>query len=315
MHIERVARGDGDLIRSCHDILLAARKADNPEGPTMSLPVFKAMISSGWTGDPRETWLVPDGTGFVQLELPERDNPHMARLELIVRPDQRRQGAGTALLGHATARARAAARTLLTASAWVGSAGEAFARSEGFSPGITEVRRVLKVGAVPPLTVADGYSLVSWTGQTPAGYVKQVAALQAMLSDAPSDPSWEPEQWDGERVRLADQRVLAQGVRYYSVAAVRGASGELVALSQLGVDPLQPEWGLQELTAVARAHRGHRLGMTVKVAMLDLLSRDEPQIQRIATWNAAANKHMIAINEALGFEVTGKPARSWEREI
>jgi hypothetical protein len=39
------------------------------------------------------------------------------------------------------------------------------------------------------------------------------------------------------------------------------------------------------------------------------------QLERIDTWNAAANKHMIAINEALGFEITGKPARSWEREI
>ncbi|HTU06839.1 MAG TPA: GNAT family N-acetyltransferase, partial [Trebonia sp.] len=51
-------------------------------------------------------------------------------------------------------------------------------------------------------------------------------------------------------------------------------------------------------------HRGHRLGLLVKTAMLEWLAVAEPKLERIATGNAAANEHMIAVNDTLGYEVT-----------
>ena len=87
------------------------------------------------------------------------------------------------------------------------------------------------------------------------------------------------------------------------MAARSLASGELAAFTQLAVDPADPSWGFQELTAVARPHRGHRLGLLVKVAMLELLAEREPQLTQIVTGNAGTNQHMIAINAQLGFEV------------
>jgi hypothetical protein len=54
---------------------------------------------------------------------------------------------------------------------------------------------------------------------------------------------------------------------------------------------------------VAQRHRGHRLGLLVKVAMLDLLGRHEPLLERIFTGNADSNRHMLAINDELGFTV------------
>ena len=75
-----------------------------------------------------------------------------------------------------------------------------------------------------------------------------------------------------------------------------------------------PERGFQELTAVARPHRGHRLGLLLKVAMLDLLAAGEPQLTRIITGNAAGNDHMIAINDKLGYTVLGRWP-SWELDV
>ena len=75
-----------------------------------------------------------------------------------------------------------------------------------------------------------------------------------------------------------------------------------------------PEWGFQELTAVARLHRGHRLGLLLKLAMLDLLAGWEPQLTRIVTRNAAGNDHMIAINDRLGFGMLGQWP-SWELDV
>ena len=54
---------------------------------------------------------------------------------------------------------------------------------------------------------------------------------------------------------------------------------------------------------VVRGHRGHRLGLLLKVAMLELLAEREPQVERIETYNAESNAHMVTINETLGYRV------------
>ncbi len=62
------------------------------------------------------------------------------------------------------------------------------------------------------------------------------------------------------------------------------------------------------------AHRGHRLGLLVKVAMLDLVAEAAPEVGRITTDNAGSNEYMIAINARLGFEITGV-TRNWELDL
>jgi RimJ/RimL family protein N-acetyltransferase len=59
------------------------------------------------------------------------------------------------------------------------------------------------------------------------------------------------------------------------------------------------QWG----TLVDREHRGRRLGLAVKCALLRALSDGFPDKTFIETTNAETNAHMVAINEALGFEV------------
>ena len=81
------------------------------------------------------------------------------------------------------------------------------------------------------------------------------------------------------------------------------------------VDPEAPQWGFQQLTAVIRSHRGHRLGLLVKTAMLELLASAEPQIEWIATGNAATNEHMIAVNEQLGYKVVEPGWRFYEMPV
>jgi GNAT superfamily N-acetyltransferase len=316
MDVTRVDSADSGAVRACYEVALAAWRADDPDGPpAMPLRGFTALLDSGWIGDPRQAWMAADGSGYYQLELPERDNRHMARLELVVHPGMRRQGRGTALLEDAMTRTRQAGRTLITTDAWVGSAGESFARDAGFKAGLIDIRRVLRVGAAPAPVPTAGYTLVEWGGQTPPELAGQVAAVIAMIADAPSDPSWEPEQWDADRVRITEERIARQGLRQHTVAARHDATGELAAITNLALYPEIPDWGFQELTAVTRAHRGHRLGLAVKSAMLRRLAAREPRLERIVTWNAEDNKHMIAINEELGFVPLGRPGRWLESVV
>jgi hypothetical protein len=154
--------------------------------------------------------------------------------------------------------------------------------------------------------------MVSWTAPTPEEYLDQVAAIHRALHDAPHDPSIEEPVWDAARVVATDRRIGRQGVRAYTVAARHDASGELGGLTQVEVGLERPEWAFQALTAVSGAHRGHRLGLRLKLAMLELLARQEPEVRHLLTGNAETNKQMISINEELGYYVLGKPARSWE---
>jgi hypothetical protein len=106
--------------------------------------------------------------------------------------------------------------------------------------------------------------------------------------------------------------VTRLGLRNHAIAARHDGTGELAALTMVGLDPGVPSWGIQEITAVSRPHRGHRLGLRVKLAMLDLLATAEPQLEHIVTNNGEANNRMLAINDALGYRVIGSPADSWQ---
>jgi RimJ/RimL family protein N-acetyltransferase len=77
----------------------------------------------------------------------------------------------------------------------------------------------------------------------------------------------------------------------------------MAALTRVAVDPAYPAWGYQGITAVTRPHRGHRLGLLTKAAMLEWLMEAEPRLERIETTNAQANSYMIAVNEVLGYEL------------
>jgi GNAT superfamily N-acetyltransferase len=315
MDVLRVGPDDEALIQAGYAVYLAAEPVDDPHTPPAPYREFRAPIRYNWSDRVGETWITADLSGYLRLRLPDYENTDHAWAEIAVHPDRRRQGTGAVLLSFAAQRCDEIGRTTLTSEAWIGSPGEEFLRRYAkFSPGMTEVRRILRVGDQPPVTVAAGYSLVRWEGATPPERLRQVADLQEALNDAPRDASWEAARWDEARMQRMDRHVAEMGRRAYAIAAVSEA-GEMAAFTQVEVNPERPEWGWQELTAVARAHRGHRLGMAVKSAMLGWLSEVEPKIESIVTWNAEQNKHMIAINEALGFKVLGVPMRSWERGL
>jgi GNAT superfamily N-acetyltransferase len=327
MRIERFgADSDPRVVGACHDIMVVATAADDPGLPSMSRTVFAGWLTVGWTGEPRETWLGygPDGSvaGWYLLEVPDRDNRHLGILEAFVDPARRRQGFGTALLRHAAERALADDRRLLAGFAIQGSPGESFARSLGATAGLAEIRRRLDLAAVPVGLVAGlrasaqeaaaGYTVISWTQNTPEEYVDQIVAIEAAMADAPHDPSWEAAAFDAERVRASDRRRRLQQLRSYTVAARHDATGDLAGVTQVEVAPDEPDWMFQGLTAVVRAHRGHRLGLLVKLAMLEWLAEAEPQRRWMITGNAETNEHMIAINEALGYQPFGRPVLNVE---
>lgn len=315
-------------VLACYKMYAAGLPVDDPDGPPFPERHVAAWFEQGFAGEPRETALATDlsgdPAGWYLLELPDRKNTHIGYLHIVVDPDRRRQGYGTALLRHAAKRAAAHGRTLLSDEARIDSPGSAFAAAVGARAGVLEVRRVLELGGVPSGKLAEmrrqaeaasaGYSLLSWAGPTPEDDLLGVATVVAAMADAPRNPGEEAHQVDPQRVRDHERRSADIGMQRYSVAARCDRTGELAGLTQLGVNPEDPEWGYQFITAVSREHRGHRLGLLVKVAMLELLTTAEPDLRRIVTGNADANQHMIAINAELGYRILDEQ-QSWELDV
>ena len=319
---------DRATTQACFEVVRAAGETDDPLGPPWSLRRMRGWLK--YPAEPTETWTYRDeaaGTiqGWYFLVLPDRENLDRAYVYLAVHPAARRRGIGTALLRHAAGRAAGAGRSVLGSGALQGSAGAAFAARAGAAPGLVEARRVQVLSKLPAGRVtflreqaaqaATGYSLVSWDGRTPDEYVTRYAEVENAMADAPHDEGEEPSVWDAARVQERTGIREQQGRHVYTLAALHAASGEMAAVTEVEPDQDNPEWGYQLITAVTRKHRGHRLGMLVKTAMLDWLAVAEPALERIVTGNAAVNRYMIAINEELGYELLSPAAQSYELPV
>jgi GNAT superfamily N-acetyltransferase len=319
---------DRATTQACFEVVRAAGETDDPHGAPWSLRRMRGWLEH--PSDPAEAWICGDGAagavqGWYYLVLPERENRDRAYLSLTVHPAARRRGIGTALLGHATERAARGGRSVLGSETFQGSAGAAFAERVGATPGLVEARRVLVLAAIPAGRIASlrelaahaaaGYTLVSWQGRTPDEYQARYAEVHNAMADAPHDAGQEPWLMDVARVREHDDLRERQGRHIYSLAALHSASGEMAGVTEVEVDRDNPGWGYQLVTAVTRKHRGHRLGLLVKTAMLDWLAVAEPALERIVTGNAAVNRYMIAINEDLGYELLRPLAQGYRLPV
>lgn len=331
MRIEQLDPADEKTLRTCYDVMLAAHEVDEPvEPPWPFRPFAMQLLSGGNEGDPGEVWVASgeDGTvvGYYRINLPDLENLDEASGGPIVHPAARRRGIGRALLRHEGGRAAAHGRTRFDAGVTAGTDGDAFAQAVGARLDLEEIRRIQYLREIPPGTTdalrataaraAAGYSLVSWTGPVPDEYCAPLATVVNAFNDAPHGANEEPAFWDADRIRQRQGRFVRAGlVRSHSVAAIHDATGEMTAFTEVIVTPEQPTWGFQQLTAVVREHRGHRLGLLVKTAMLALLASVEPQIEQIGTGNAANNPYMIAVNEQLGYRVVEPHWRFYEMPV
>ncbi len=146
------------------------------------------------------------------------------------------------------------------------------------------------------------YTLRSWAGPVPDDLLRGWAELTSSLAtEAPTgDLDLEPEAVSTEAVREREATIARQGRTKYNTVAL-DADGVVVAYTDLATTVHEPGRAYQWGTLVRRDHRGHRLGVAVKVANLRLLERERPDVRRLTTYNAEVNAHMIGVNEAMGF--------------
>lgn len=267
---------------------------------------------SGWAGDRVVAvgWL--HGSTVDNLEL--------ADVLVCCAPPERGRGYAAAMLAHVEEQARARGRERLVGEvSWpygsgatgAGSGDLAWARRHGFDLALVDVQRRLELPVPGELLSAlaseaaghhDGYVIRSFTGRVPDDLVSGWAALTGSLaSEAPSgDIAREAEATDPAAIRAEEALLERQGrVRLGAVALAPG--GDVVAYSDVVVTVHESERAYQWGTLVRPDHRGHRLGLAVKVANLRLLQETQPQVTTLVTFNADVNAPMVAVNDRLGF--------------
>jgi GNAT superfamily N-acetyltransferase len=151
---------------------------------------------------------------------------------------------------------------------------------------------------------AEGYRVHLWEKTAPERWLPDLAMLATRMStDAPSGGLDEEEDvWTVERWLEAEEE-HRDSPRVFLYAAVEHvASGHLAGYTELAA-PTDPTRAVdQGDTIVMREHRGHRLGMLLKIANIAHLDERYPGHPSITTFNAEENRHMLDVNESVGFE-------------
>lgn len=156
------------------------------------------------------------------------------------------------------------------------------------------------------VTASRAYRRHVWRDGIPAEWRQGYADLRAVfVSESPNGMiDWQDEVWDIDRVLRWEQAKRAGGAVPLIAAAEDGATGQLVAVSGLTYRDDSPA-ATQGVTLVRPDHRGHRLGVWLKLATHDALRADAAGVTRVYTENAQENRHMLAINWAMGFQPYG----------
>jgi len=159
------------------------------------------------------------------------------------------------------------------------------------------------------------YTVVTYTGRTPEHLLEDMALLrQSMGTDAPSAGMDNESIWTAERVRADDDAAeLSPRTMLYAMVH-HTPSGEVAGYTELDVPPETDRTVAQGDTIVVKAHRGHRLGMLLKVANIAALEAVAPGHPAITTSNAVDNVHMLAVNEAVGFTAWANMG-AWKKEL
>jgi GNAT superfamily N-acetyltransferase len=255
--------------------------------------------------------------GSAEVRVETWDNHHVASIDVETHPAVRGQGVGDQLYAVALGRARSLGKTLLIAGSWAGSHREEFWQRNGFAVAARDAQRRLVLADLGwarldelhgrSVAASEGYEIVSMPTPTPPEEVDALLELNRAMNDSPTDDlEIEDDVWVEERLRNYERAQLARRIRLHRLVARRLDDGQLAGHTVVAVEDERPQLAFQEDTAVTRGHRGHRLGLRLKIEMLKLLADIEPQIVHIDTWNAESNAHMVAVNDALGCVVVGR---------
>ena len=319
MRVRLVAPDEVALLRSWYDAYRAGLADGRPDAVIWSYEEIVAQLAAP-APRPRTVALaaLDEGDAMVggaRMWWPRAGDLSVAYVELAVAPTARRRGVGSALIAAVRVEALRHGRTTLLSPVGVPGAGafdEAqsvlFAATAGFELAHATRHSTLALPVIDlaPLDVlaeaAAGFRLVSWVDACPQELLRAYADLKTALeADMPrGELEVEPTVWTAEDIAARHAVLTASATTMLTTMAIAGDGGP-AGLSQIAVPAHVPGEAMQDDTVVARAHRGHRLGVAMKLANLRILQAEHPDRRLLHTWVAEDNAPMLAVNDLFGF--------------
>lgn len=231
-------------------------------------------------------------TGYAQVQVSEAEaNAHLAIVAVVVLPEHRRRGIGTALL-HAVPSLLNGQTVIESWSVVKGSASEPFAAARGFRVITSMTRQRLDVGEPPEAgELPPGYELVNWFGAAPEEFVEAYVQGLNAIADAPfGETSLDHAHNTVESIRQGE----AVSDRWVVLLLHKGEVAGVTVVERNSAVPTVAE---QLHTVVLPAHRGKGLGRLIKARML----HDLTGVERVFTRTSSDNEHMLRVNRSLGY--------------
>ena len=253
------------------------------------------------------------GSGLLTRSL--KENLHVAMAFVYVLPDRCREGIGTDLARELEGLAARDGRTTIQSEAYLPPGGsapaEGFAKALGYAVASRESMKELEMtdyaarraAAVAQVGgAADDYRIVTFDTSCPEDHLASFGDLLGMLiGEIPmGDLDLDESEWTPERLRAAENRRVTIG-RHVLTALAIAPDGSVAGSSDVRIDDTDGTHGQVGVTLVDPVHRGHRLGLALKIATHDLAMATYGDLDAVDTCNAEANAHMNAVNDALGY--------------
>ncbi len=317
-------RDDDVLLKGLFGMSVRSEQVSRVHPVRRTFEEFVAGVRFVFPGEREEAVVaLLDGepVGWARLYLPQRDNLDKCWTELEVDPDHRGRGVGSALVAWVEERARDHHRSMLLGEVFVPVAqrdshpDRAFAIGRGYRVTSVEIVRTLPLPVDAALlareaqrsaaAMGDRYDLTVHVGGVPDALREGICdCSNRLILDAPTgDLDFEPESMTVEDYQTNLDHFHASGRTMLTAVAVHRESGVVAAYSDLNYPVGDPDLVFQWGTLVLPEHRGHRLGMAVKVANLEQLATVAPDRRTVQTMNDEQNPWMVQINVDLGFTV------------
>jgi GNAT superfamily N-acetyltransferase len=315
-----------EMLHTVETPIEAERRPDRVPQPLDAYIAFARSLPSQFDD---HTWVAQDDDGVPIASAACWSNtagdPRVMECDLFVRRDRRREGLGSYLLAVVTDTALdEGRRTLVWLTFEAVPAGEAFARRLGARVARVNRRSELRLENVDwsmidrwiaePAGRRLAYSLDFVDGPYPEALRADGARLHHIMQTAPRDDL------DVGDVLITEADVaeidthLAEAGRHRWTVLVRDPKGRCVGGTEITFEPWEPATASQQNTGVDPAHRGLGLAKWCKAAMLERLRAERPDVLRVVTGNAFSNAPMLAINDALGFEVVFTQTE-WQADV
>lgn len=321
MELRAIDLTDDALMRAAYELDQRSSHLGRETMPHWSFEEFLGAYRSPDSGERQENFGAFDGDtllGVCDAWFPLLDNLDKVYVGLHVDPPARRRGVGRALLAELESRARADGRTMLLTDAKLPPGQRdthpyrRFADATGFEFSNVEVVRhlplpvpgdSLRTWAAHAAERHDGYTVETFVDEFPDELAESLCLLMGQLAvDAPTGlVDFEEEDFTVARLRERYATAAAMGRHLYETVALT-PDRTVVAQSTLAVAKNEAPDVFQWGTFVHREHRGHRLGLAVKVVNIEVVQDTHPDKRRITTQNAETNDYMVDINKLIGFE-------------